>query len=84
MTMRLTRSGICPEYAKKPEHPEDLTANQQAITILPLDACVVYTDMVNVTANQFGVVMNFLQQGAGPNAGPVAVSRVGMSLDHAP
>jgi transcriptional regulator with XRE-family HTH domain len=70
-------------YDKKKSEPHEETTSQQAITILPLDARVVYTDMVNVTANQFGVVMNFLQQGPGPNAGPVAVSRVGMSIDHA-
>ncbi len=51
--------------------------------VVPLsDARIVYTDMVNVTANNYGVVINFLQ-GLGSNNQPMAVSRVGMSVEHA-
>ena len=51
--------------------------------VVPLsDARIVYTDMVNVTANNYGVVVNFLQ-GLGSNNQPMAVSRVGMSVEHA-
>jgi transcriptional regulator with XRE-family HTH domain len=57
-------------------------AQQPAIMLLPLDARVVYTDMAHVVVNNYGVVMNFLQSAAN-NAQPLAVARVGMSLDHA-
>lgn len=50
--------------------------------VLPIDARIVYTDMVHVMVNPYGVVLNFLQ-GGGPNMQPLAVSRVGMSRDHA-
>lgn len=43
---------------------------------------VLYTDMVHVSANNYGVVVNFLQ-GLGADGRPVAVSRIGMSREHA-
>lgn len=58
--------------------------NQQVetINVSIQDNRIVYTDMVQVMVNNYGVVMNFLQ-GAGPNNKPLAVSRVGMSKEHA-
>jgi len=38
--------------------------------------------MVHVNANKYGVVINFLQ-GLGANNQPMAVSRIGMSHEHA-
>jgi transcriptional regulator with XRE-family HTH domain len=46
------------------------------------DGPIVYTDMVQVMVNNYGVVMNFMQ-GMGAHGGPLAVARVGMSRDHA-
>jgi hypothetical protein len=46
------------------------------------DARILYTDMVHVSANGYGVVINFLQ-GLGPDNKPSIVSRVGMSKEHA-
>lgn len=46
------------------------------------DARILYTDMVHVSANKFGIVVNFLQV-LGVNDQPMAVSRIGMSQDHA-
>jgi len=43
---------------------------------------VIYTDMVHVVVNDFGVVMNFMQ-GSGANNQAIAVARVGMSKQHA-
>ena len=43
---------------------------------------IVYTDMVQISVNNYGVVINFLQ-GAGINNTPLAVSRIGMSKEHA-
>jgi transcriptional regulator with XRE-family HTH domain len=61
---------------------EDGMMHQPAIMLLPIDARIVYSDSYKVTVNQYGVVMNFMQN-AGPNGQPLAVARVGMSLDHA-
>jgi transcriptional regulator with XRE-family HTH domain len=46
------------------------------------DMRVVYTDLVHVMVNNYGVIMNFMQ-GAGPQNKPLAVARVGMSKEHA-
>jgi transcriptional regulator with XRE-family HTH domain len=56
-------------------------------TILPIvndsdDQRIMFTDIVDVIVNNYGVVMNFMQ-GAGPNAKPNTVARVGMSREHA-
>ncbi len=56
--------------------------HQQQIMVMPMDARIVYTDLVHVMINNYGVVINFMQ-GAGPNSQPLAVSRIGMSKEHA-
>lgn len=43
---------------------------------------VLYTDMVQVSANNYGVILNFLQ-GIGADGKPSAVARIGMSREHA-
>jgi len=52
------------------------------VTVMPVDARIVYTDMVHVMVNNYGVVMNFMQ-GAGVGSQPLAVARIGMSKEHA-
>lgn len=67
-----------------PDEPDsvDVSAMQtHMMMVIPVDNRVVYTDTANVTVNNFGVVMNFMQNG--PNGQPAAVARVGMSLEHA-
>ncbi len=54
----------------------------QSIAINPADLRIVYTDMLQVMVNNYGVIINFMQ-GAGPNGAPLAVSRIGMSKEHA-
>lgn len=56
--------------------------NQPITMVIPMDLRVVYTDMVHVMVNNFGVVMNFMQS-AGQNSQPLAVARIGMSKEHA-
>ena len=56
--------------------------NETTAFVLPMDIRVVYTDMVHVMVNNFGVVMNFIQN-SGPNNQPLVVARVGMSREHA-
>lgn len=52
------------------------------IIVSPNDARILYTDLVYVTSNQHGLVMNFMQE-SGPQSQPLIVSRVGMSREHA-
>jgi len=48
---------------------------------IPADKPVLYTDMVQVLSNQYGVVLHFLQ--LSPNQQATVVSRIGMSKEHA-
>jgi hypothetical protein len=43
---------------------------------------VLFTDVVDIVVNNYGVVMHFMQNG-GPGAKPQPVARVGMSREHA-
>ena len=43
---------------------------------------ILFTDVVDVMVNNYGVVMNFMQGGA-PNSSPASIARVGMSREHA-
>lgn len=56
--------------------------SQPIAMMMPADLKVVYTDMVHVMVNDFGVVMNFMQS-TGNSQQPLAVSRIGMSKEHA-
>lgn len=62
--------------------PVDLANNDKASVLAPEDARILYTDMVHVSANDYGVVMNFVQ-GNGPSGQPLIISRVGMSKKQA-
>lgn len=55
---------------------------QNGAVVMASDAPIVYTDMVHVMVNNYGVIMNFMQT-AGTGNQPLAVSRVGMSREHA-
>lgn len=43
---------------------------------------ILFTDVVDVVVNNYGVVMNFMQN-SGVNSHPTTVARVGMSREHA-
>lgn len=58
------------------------TDNQPTIVVTTMDNRVVYTDVVHVSANGYGVIVNFMQSGT-PGGVPLAVARVGMSREHA-
>lgn len=62
------------------EKIEDITVQTAYMPIGELR--VSYTDLVHVSVNNFGVVLNFMQN-VGPNNQPVVVSRLGMSKEHA-
>jgi transcriptional regulator with XRE-family HTH domain len=58
------------------------TAKKGVAYVAPEELRISYTDMVHVSVNQHGVIMNFMQ-GNGVEGQPMIVSRVGMSKDHA-
>lgn len=68
------------EY-EKPVNKEPDTSKSNVLA-MPGEARIAYTDLVHTTANQYGVVINFMQE-AGPAGQPLIVSRVGMSKEHA-
>lgn len=47
------------------------------------DSPVLFTDIVDVIVNKYGVVMNFMQTSSSANGKPRVISRVGMSREHA-
>lgn len=62
---------------------EDFAAIPQiTLGIAQNDNRIVYTDMIQVMVNNYGVIMNFMQ-GAGTGTQPLAVAKVGMSKEHA-
>lgn len=54
---------------------------KQIVMYLPIDSKIVYTDQMNATVNDHGVVLQFMQQTG--NGQSMPVSRVGMSREHA-
>lgn len=48
----------------------------------PVGAPILFTDVVDIMVNNYGVVMNFMQS-SGPNHKPNSVAKVGMSREHA-
>lgn len=59
-----------------------LAAEARPALLAVNDNRAAYTDMFNLRANSYGVVVNFLQ-GFSQDGPPLSVGRVGMSLDHA-
>lgn len=59
---------------------EDIIS-KQLVMFLPVDNRVVYTDSMQATVNESGVILQFMQQAG--NGQPVPISRVGMSRQHA-
>ena len=55
---------------------------QNALVTTPASVPIIYTDMVHVMVNNYGVILNFMQTGTN-NSQPMAIARVGMSKEHA-
>jgi transcriptional regulator with XRE-family HTH domain len=53
-----------------------------AMFVLPIDGRILYSDSVQVSVNDNGVTLNFMQN-AGPDGKAIPVSRIGMSKEHA-
>ena len=62
----------------------DKTIEQSKVTINTTNdsGIILYTDMIHVISNRYGVVINFIQ-GVGTDGKPNIISRVGMSREHA-
>jgi len=60
----------------------DYAVSNQAQNNYSTDNPILYTDSTQVIANQYGVVIEFLQ-GMGPDGKSKIVSRLGMSREHA-
>jgi hypothetical protein len=58
-------------------------SHQSAVFLLPIDSRIVYTDLVEATINNFGIVINFQQANSQQRSQPLTVARVGMSREHA-
>jgi transcriptional regulator with XRE-family HTH domain len=61
---------------------ENTIVKTQPIMVLPQDLRIVYTDMVHIVVNNYGLTINFMQGGGNGNS-PLAVARIGMSIEHA-
>ncbi len=61
--------------------PEPASANQPLAQEAKGNP-VLFTDVVDILVNNYGVMMNFMQNG-GPGSAPTSVARVGMSREHA-
>jgi transcriptional regulator with XRE-family HTH domain len=69
-------------YNKPDAHSHDSEEMAQPVLVMPMDVRIVYTDLAHVSTNKYGVTISFLQsEGIGNQ--PLAVSRVGMSHEHA-
>lgn len=51
------------------------------LVIMPNDTRVMYSDKANVSINNYGVVLNFMQNST--NNQPLSIARIGMSMEHA-
>ncbi len=62
---------------------QDSPTQMPTIVIVPFDNKVVYSDLVQMTTNNHGLVLNFMQTGFQKNNQPQLVSRIGISKEHA-
>jgi transcriptional regulator with XRE-family HTH domain len=70
-------------YDKSDEHEhESAQANRAQTLMVMIDPRVMYSDSVEVIANNKGVILNFSQSGAQRDQ-PLTVSRIGMSREQA-
>jgi transcriptional regulator with XRE-family HTH domain len=61
--------------------PSAQVNNIEQLPLLSSDNRVLFTDIVDIVVNKYGVVMNFMQ--TGPGNSTTNVARVGMSREHA-
>jgi transcriptional regulator with XRE-family HTH domain len=64
------------------EDEREASNSRQQTLMVMIDPRVMYSDSMEVTANQKGVVLNF-SQSAGQNDQPLTIARIGMSREQA-
>lgn len=64
------------------DNRDQAQANRTQTMMVMIDPRVMYSDSVEVVANNQGVVLNF-SQSSGPNNQPLTIARIGMSHDQA-
>jgi transcriptional regulator with XRE-family HTH domain len=69
-------------YEQQTDTAASVSEPPAAFALNPEDLKIVYTDMIHISVNYYGVVMNFMQS-SGTQTQPLAISRVGMSREHA-
>ena len=68
----------------RPESIKDAMQNgHTAVMMMAFDPRIIYSDGVDITANQQGVVLNFTQGNAGEKMGRMPIARIGMSYEQA-
>jgi transcriptional regulator with XRE-family HTH domain len=65
-----------------PHHHHHHQDTVQSVLVMAMDVRIVYTDMAHISNNKYGLTINFMQSD-GIGSQPLAVSRVGMSREHA-
>lgn len=70
------------DKAADDDAPEQAANGRPQTLMVMIDPRVMYSDQVEVVANNQGVVLNF-SQNAGQNGQPLTVARIGMSQDQA-
>lgn len=73
-------AGDTPDFKDSLPLLDDIMS-KQVMMLLPVDNRIVYTDSMQATVNDNGVVLQFMQQVN--NGQPVPVSKIGMSRQHA-
>lgn len=68
------------EQPRNDDHDHHVS-DKSTILVMAVDPRVIYSDGVQVTANNNGVVMSFSQSNGSPN--PLTTARIGMSREHA-
>jgi transcriptional regulator with XRE-family HTH domain len=64
------------------ETPEN-SIQVPTIVIIPFENKIIYSDLVQMTANNHGLILNFMQSSTHKNNQPQLVSRIGISKEHA-
>lgn len=69
------------QYDQQRPHKDNDTI-RPSVMVMQGEARIIYTDVVHAVANQYGLVINFMQE-SGPAGQPLIISRIGMSREHA-
>jgi transcriptional regulator with XRE-family HTH domain len=64
------------------KNPSEQMSIRHDVVIMAVDPRIIYSDKVQITANNYGVVLNFMQP-VQANMPAMPISRIGMSKDHA-